>query len=455
MNKNIKSTPEQTNISAVWPKPAYAWYMTILLMFLYMFSFLDRTIIVLLIEPIKRDLHLTDTDVSLLYGFAFAVFYTLMGIPIARLADTKNRGKIIAAGVLFWSLMTAFCGLAKNFTMLFAARVGVGVGEATLSPAAYSLISDSFPEEKRAKAMSVYTMGLFMGAGLALLLGGQVIGWVEQIGTVTLPIIGEIYGWQLTFIAVGAPGIVFFLLALALREPPRQGVTAGNTQGVPLKEVMTWFAQRKRFYLSFYLAMAFLTLYSYSLSAWTPSFFIRTHDWTIMQVSQNYGLVYLLFGPAGIFAGGWIASRRAMRGDPVASARMAVISSAGLLIPAATMTMMDSAWSSLGIIAIIKFVSGLPLGVAMAAVHEITPNRLRAQAVAIYLFTVNIIGLGTGPTIVALITDYGFGDPLALRYSLAIVGVIACALALVLSVYAMGQLRLLKQELASASEKEL
>ncbi|MFK7731166.1 MAG: spinster family MFS transporter [Pseudomonadales bacterium] len=433
-----------------WPKPAYAWYMTILLMVLYMFSFLDRTIIVLLIEPIKRDLHLTDTDVSLLYGLAFAVFYTLMGIPIARLADTKNRTKIIAIGVLFWSLMTAFCGLAKNFTTLFIARMGVGVGEAALSPAAYSLISDSFPEKQRARAMSVYTMGLFLGAGLALMLGGQVIAWVEQIGNVTLPIVGEIHGWQLTFIAVGAPGLVFFLLALALREPPRQGISDASQQGIPLKEAMGWFMQRKSFYLSFYLAMAFLTLYSYSLSAWTPSFFIRVHDWSVLEVSQQYGLVYLIFGPAGIFAGGWIASARAHRGDEFSNARMAIVSSAGLLIPAATMTMMDSAWASLSIIAVIKFVSGLPLGVAMAAVHEVTPNRLRAQAVAIYLFLVNIVGLGTGPTIVALLTDYVFGDPEAVRYSLAIVGVVACSLALILSTYALRELKVLK---ASIVEK--
>ncbi len=446
MENNNKLEQEQTTTETTWPNPAYAWYMTILLMFLYMFSFLDRTIIVLLIEPIKRDLQLTDTHIGLLYGFAFAVFYTLMGIPIARLADTKNRGKIIAVGVLVWSLMTALCGLAKNFGMLFAARVGVGVGEAALSPAAYSLISDSFPEEKRARAMSVYTMGVFLGAGLALLLGGQIIGWVEQLGTVTLPLVGEIYSWQLTFIVVGAPGILFFVLVLALREPPRQGVIHGDATGVPLREAMGWFIQRKRFYLSFYLAMAFLTLYSYSLSAWLPSFFIRTHDWTIMQVSQNYGLVYLLFGPAGILAGGMIASYRARRGNAFASARMAVVSSAGLLIPAATMTMVDSAWSSLSIIAVIKFVSGLPLGVAMAAVHEVTPNRLRAQAVAIYLFIINILGLGTGPTIVALLTDYAFGDPAALRYSLAIVGVVACALALIFSTYALNQLKRLKPQ---------
>ena len=432
-----------------WPSPAYAWYMTLLLMVLYMFSFLDRTIIVLMIEPIKRDLHLNDTHISLLYGFAFAVFYTLLGIPIARLADSRNRRTIIAIGVLTWSAMTAACGLAKNFAHLFAARIGVGVGEAALSPAAYSLISDSFPQEKRARAMSVYTMGLYLGVGVALLLGGLIIDFVENAGTVSLPLLGELYSWQLTFIAVGAPGILFFVLVMALREPPRQGVVSGQAQGVPLGEAMGWFLQRKRFYLSFYLAMACLTLYSYSLTAWTPSFFIRTHGWDTLQVSQNYGLVMLIFGPAGILAGGAIASALTRRGDGLANTRMAIVAFIGLIVPAATMTLVDSAGVALGIVAVIKFISGLPLGVAMAAVHEITPNRLRAQSAAFYLFILNILGLGTGPTLVALLTDYAFGDPAALRYSIAIVGVCACVVGLLLSIYAARQFRMLKEETAA------
>ncbi len=430
-----------------WPKPAYAWYMTGLLMVLYMFSFLDRTIIVLLIEPIKRDLQLTDTQISLLYGFAFAIFYTIMGIPIARLADSKNRRSIIAVGVLVWSAMTAACGLAKNFGHLFIARVGVGVGEAALSPAAYSLISDSFPEHKRARAMSVYTMGLYLGVGAALLLGGLVIEFVENMGSVSLPLLGEVYSWQLTFFVVGAPGLLFFFLVLGLREPLRQGVAAGSSvQVLSLKDSMSWFLQRKRFYLSFYLAMAFLTLYAYSLTAWTPSFFIRTHDWTTLEVSRNYGIVMLMFGPTGILAGGWIASRKFRLGDELANARMATYAFLVLLIPAATMTLVDNEWLALAIVAIIKFVSGLPLGVAMAAVHEVTPNRLRAQSAAIYLFILNIVGLGTGPTIVALITDYAFGDPADLRYSMAIVGVCACCAGLVLSIYATKQFGILKRE---------
>lgn len=449
MSTNAEHQNDAPTDAVEWPKPAYAWYMTVLLMVLYMFSFLDRTIIVLLIEPIKRDLHLTDTHVSLLYGLAFAIFYTFMGIPIARLADSKSRRNLIAAGVFTWSAMTALCGLAKDFTQLFIARIGVGVGEAALSPAAYSLISDSFPEEKRARAMSVYTMGLYLGVGMALLLGGLIIDFVEKSGSIALPLVGELYAWQVTFLVVGAPGVLFCLLVMALREPPRQGVVAG-TKSIPFKEAMSYFWERKRFYLSFYLALAAITLYSYSFTAWTPSYFIRTHGWTTLEVSQYYGLVMLFFGPAGILVGGWVATARAKRGDDMASAKMAIVGCAGLLIPAATATLVDDAWVSLGLIAVIKFISGLPLGVAMAAIHNVTPNRLRAQAAAFYFFVLNILGLGTGPTIVALITDYGFGDPNALRYSLAIVGVGASAIGLVLAIYANKQLRTLKDSMKAA-----
>ncbi|MCB1674954.1 MAG: MFS transporter [Halioglobus sp.] len=420
--------------------------MTIVLMLLYMFSFLDRTIIVLLIEPIKHDLQLTDTQISLLYGFAFAIFYTLMGIPIARLADSRSRRNIIAAGVLVWSAMTALCGLARNFGMLFFARVGVGVGEAALSPAAYSLISDSFPEYQRPKAMSVYSMGLYMGVGVALLAGGLVIDFVEGAGVLSLPLVGELYSWQTTFLVAAAPGVLFVILVMALREPSRHGVGYGGSQGMPLREALGWFVQRKRFFLSFYLAMACLVFYTYSLNAWIPSFFIRTHGWSTLQVSQNYGVIVLLFGPVGIFAGGWLCSARAQGGDELANVRMLSVACIALLVPATTMTLVDSPWAALAIIAAIQFLSGLPLGVAMAGVHQVTPNHLRAQSAAIYFFVINLLGLGMGPTTVALLTDYVFGDPEALRYSMAIVGFVACALGFFLSLRATRMFRELKQD---------
>ncbi|WP_116366931.1 spinster family MFS transporter [Parahaliea mediterranea] len=441
--QGMRSDTIAANDDHVWPDPRYAWYVTGLLMLLYMFSFVDRTIIVLLIEPIKRDLQLSDTEISLLYGFAFAVFYTFLGMPIARLADAKSRRSIIAIGVLIWSLMTCLCGVAKSFSALFLARMGVGVGEAALSPAAYSMIADYFPREMRARAMSVYTLGVFLGGGVALILGGMVIEWIDTLGSVVLPLVGELYSWQLAFIVVGLPGVVFFLLMCTVREPVRQG--GGGDEVIPFREAMQWFALRWRFYASFCLTMACLVMYSYSLSAWAPSFFMRTFAWGTLEVSRYYGAVVLISGPTGILAGGWIASRRLSSGDDLANLRMAVWGSAALLLPAASMALLDNAWHCLALIALLNLIGGLPLGVAMAAIHEVTPNRLRAQAAAFYLFAINIVGLGLGPTLVAVLTDFLFEDPLALRYSLALVGVGACAAALILALYAIGQFGHLKR----------
>ena len=437
-----------------YPSPRRAWSMVSLLTILYIFSFLDRTIIVLLIEPIKADLGLSDTQISLLYGFAFALFYTFLGIPIARLADRRSRRTIIMVGVAIWSVMTAICGITRNFGQLFAARIGVGVGEAALSPAAYSLISDSFPPAERARAMSVYTMGLYLGVGFSLLLGGVVIEWIGATGSIELPIVGEIRAWQVTFIAVGLPGLLLAGLMMTVREPVRQelGLAQANTEvdQVSLRDSFEWFAKRWRFYIVFCGAMSCLVLYSYSLTAWTPSFFIRTHDWTSLEVSRYYGLVVLIFGPTGILFGGWWASRRARRGDIVANVRVAVVCFALLVVPAGAMTLLDDPNHTLVLMAVVKFVSGLPLGIAVAAMHEVTPNRLRAQAVGLYMFTINLIGLGFGPTAVALLTDYLFGDPQMLRYSMAIVGSISCFIGLLLTLYAQKHFRKQKTSYASS-----
>lgn len=440
-----KTQPQAVTGEAPWPNSTYSWYVVSLLMLLYMFSFVDRTIMVLLIEPIKRDLQLSDTHIGLLYGAAFAVFYTLCGIPIARLADRRNRRNIIVIGVTVWSLMTCLCGLSRNFVQLFLARVGVGVGEAALSPAAYSMISDYFPARQRAKAMSLYTMGLYLGAGMAVLAGGMVIGLVEAMPTVSLPIVGELYSWQVTFIVVGLPGLLLALMMFTVREPLRRGIDTSQDQ-VSLRAALKFFRQRWRLLGFFCVGMAFHTMYSYSLSAWLPSFFIRTHDWDIVRVSQYYGTVLVIFGPGGILAGGWFASYMAQRGDQLANARMLVICFAALLVPAAVMPLLENAYGALAFVAMLKFAAGLPLGVAVAALHEVTPNRLRAQVAAIYLFTINILGLGVGPVLIAVFTDFVFGDEAALRYSLAIVGPIMCVIGLALSWYALGQFRRVKSE---------
>lgn len=213
---------------------AYEWYVVVICMLAYIFSFVDRQILALMIEPIKQDLQLSDTQFSLLHGLAFSLFYAFMGIPIALLADRYSRPKIIAIGVAFWSLATAACGLSRNFAQMFLARIGVGVGEAALSPATYSMLSDMFPRDKLGRAVGIYSIGSFIGGGMAFLIGGYVINLLKSVDTVLVPGIGAMRPWQVTFFIVGLPGLlVALLILLTVRDPHRLGLrrnAAGQAQ---------------------------------------------------------------------------------------------------------------------------------------------------------------------------------------------------------------------------------
>ena len=204
--------PSNAALEAPYPKPVRAWYVLGLLTLVYIFSFLDRTILTLLVGPIRRDLHITDTQVSLLIGLSFAVFYTFLGVPIGRLADSRSRRGVIAAGISIWSLFCAGCGLAKRFGQMLVLRMGVGVGEASLSPAAYSLLTDYFVPERRAMAMSIYNTGIYIGTGAASILGGLVTGWAAARGAWTLPLVGDVRSWQVVFFVVGLPGLLLAIL---------------------------------------------------------------------------------------------------------------------------------------------------------------------------------------------------------------------------------------------------
>jgi MFS family permease len=206
---------------AAWPRPAYAWYVVAVLSVANLFSFLDRTVLNLLVTPVKRALSLSDTEIGLVQGAAFGIFYTLMILPFGWLADRTARNRIVSLGIAVWSVITAACGLAGSFLQLFAARVGVGIGEATLSAAVGSLVSDHFPAERRTLPLSVYTMVGSMGAGVALLLGGVVAELITGVDHVDLPLLGTLQPWQVVFIAVGAPGVAWSLLSLTIREPVR------------------------------------------------------------------------------------------------------------------------------------------------------------------------------------------------------------------------------------------
>lgn len=412
-----------------YPSAARARFTVCLLMLALVLSFIDRQIISLLVGPIRQDLDISDTQISLLMGVAFALFYTLAGIPLGRLADTRSRRGLIGIGVLLWSLMTAFCGLAQNFWHLLLARIGVGVGEASLAPAAYSLIADSFVPEKRASAIGLFQMGVYLGSGMAFILGGSIISFANHAGHISLPLVGQVAPWQFIFIILGLFGIGFSLLLLALKEPARQGKGAGVQ--MPLLEVERYLKKIRRAIGLHNLGFACLAFASYGSQAWMPSFFMRHHDLSPAQMGIQYGVIVLIFGSLGVILGGRLADYMSRKGKTDAYLRLALYA-ALLGLPTNVMYLLNDLTAVWALFCVSVFLGAIPFGLAPAAIQEIVPNSMRGQTSAIYLFSVNIIGLGLGPTGVALLTDYVFGYDLALRYSLvwAITGMTLVAIVL-------------------------
>ena len=418
-----------------YPAPGYAWYVVVVLTLAYMFSFLDRQILALLVEPIRADLGISDTQMSLLQGLAFGIFYTLLGIPIGRLADRRSRRGIIAIGITVWCLMTAACGLAKNFTQLFLARVGIGVGEATLNPSAYSLISDYFPRERRARPMSFYNMGVSLGAGVAMVLGGQVISWVYSQPQATLPVVGTLFHWQMVFILVGLPGLLIALLMVTVREPARKDkVSLGKDKVaddvIPVREAASFLWERKKTYGTLFLGMSVVTIIGYGYFSWIPTMFIRTWEWPISKIAFVYGMVILIFGPIGVNVGGWLADRWYNKGRKAAHMRVTLIG-ALILVPASTAVPLMPTPELAALMLIPATIGGaVPTATAGAALMMIVPNQLRAQTTAIYYFVINVLGLTIGPFAIAVFTDQVFRDESMLRYSIAIVSFSAGIIAL-------------------------
>jgi MFS family permease len=408
-----------------WPSRRAAWTAAGLLALGNFFAFVDRQVISLLIEPIKADFDLSDTQAALLLGLAFGLFYTLLSIPIGRLVDGWSRKTVAAIGMTVWSFAAIACGAAQSFVQLFVARMGVGAGEASLNPAAYSMLADYFPKEKLSTAIGVYTMAAFIGAAASLIGGGFLLQALGAHGPILLPVLGEVAPWQLTFIILAAPGLIVALLVLLIREPPRRGVGAQDKPAT-FREALAHMGQGPRQAAFVFLIGAFTvhTLGSYAGSGWTAPFFIRTFGWEPAQVGLLYGLSFLIFGAGGAFAGGWYGDRLRQKGMMDAQVRAAMI---GILLswPMGTLsTLVNDAYLALALTAGAMFFSTFVYPLAASAIQVITPNRMRGQASAVYLTAVNLVGLGLGPLLVGMMNDFGFTSPEGVRYSLAVINAI-------------------------------
>ena len=405
-------------------------------------GFVDRQVLSLLVVPIKRDLGISDTQMSYLIGLSFSVFYTLLGFPIARWADRADRRTIMAGGIALWSVMTMLCGVARSYGRLLVTRIGVGVGEATLSAPSVSLLSDYFPRERLGSAMSVYSLGIFLGSGLAYFIGGWAVGLASSSGAWTWPVVGTIRPWQSVFFIVGAPGLLVALLMLTVRDPRRSATR--SLRGDPRTSSRTLFdyvrANRHTFAAHGFGFALFATV-NFGIAAWLATFLVRTYGWTPARAGMVQGVLTMTVGVAGVLVGGRVTDAMARRGRTDGPLRVGIIGAGGMLVAATAYPLMPNATLCVWWLAVVNFFAAFPWGAAAAAAAEMVPAPLRSQGAALYFFVLNLVSTALGPTAVAVLTDYVFKNEAAVRYSLAIVNVVGMGGALTLFAFGLTAFR--------------
>jgi MFS family permease len=416
-----------------WPPRRDAYYSLFVMTIVVMFTVLDRGILSLLIEPIKQDFGISDTQAALLIGAAFSLPYGIVGVAVARLADRSNRRNLVAASIAFWSAATVACGLVQNYVGLLLARVGLGAGESGYGPASWSIATDNWPREKVAFATATMGIGAQLGGGLALFLGGAVLHYVAGIPPIEVPIVGTIRPWQWAFIIVGAPGLIWALVVLTTKEPPRRGLgPAQQSQNVPVRDVVRWLRDDWRTYLAVIGGMCMKALMLVGPSTWTPTFLHRQFGWELSKVGLISGTIMLIVSPIGLLAGAKLSEHWTKQGRSDANLRIVFY---GLLISIPLMVfapLMPSPWLVLGMNALSGFVGVLGFGPGIAAFQVITPNRMRAQVGSLTQFMNNVVAFALSPLIVALFTDFIFQDPSALRYSMVLNAAMMGVLSLVI-----------------------
>ena len=404
-----------------YPPLSVASYALVLLFIAYVLSFIDRQILSLLVGPIREQFGITDFEYSLLQGAAFALLYTFAGLPLGRLADRMSRKWVIAGSVAFWSLATMACGVAKNFSQLFAARMAVGAGEAGLAPPAYSIITDSFKPEHFGFAMAFYKSAVKVGGALALILGGILIDFYTDIGAFELPLIGTVQPWQATLMTVGFPGLLLALLIATMIEPTRKDVVqtdSGDLQ-LPIKTVARFLWQRKRTYLALFMGSSMLAMAGYGSAAWYPEFFVRTYGVSKTEAGSSFGLIILVGGSLGVMLGPAISNWLARRGHTDSYVRAIMYASIVAVFPAVAAPLMPTMNLTLILLFPATLFGGAYLGVMAASFQPITPNQMRGQTTAMYIFVTNIFGMAVGTSILAAFTDFLYQDDGKLHYSIA------------------------------------
>ena len=421
---------ELSSVSASAPTDPYpssrqGWAWVAVLVVAYICSYLDRQILSLLVDPIRSDLKISDVQFSLLQGFAFAIMYSTFGLLAGSFVDNYSRRIIIVVGVGFWSLMTALCGFSRDFWQLFGARVGVGIGESTLSPAAYSILSDCFEPSRLARAMSVYMCATAIGAGLSLMVGGSLVALIDSLQPFYFPVLGQMKTWQLVFLLLAIPGLPIAALIWSRSEPKRIGRIVAKAP--PWKTVLSLLAAERGFMFPFLAGMVCVSTVGVAVLSWSPAFLMRVYGQSLTDVGLQLGLITMVGMSAGLMGGAFSAEllrRKAhVRGAElkVAASGLALCAVAGIGL----LTASDLATSRFMLLFLVMF-SLVPVGVGGATLQSLIPNETRGRMASIYLLLMNGFGAILGPVVPALFTDYLFGDDLRVGTAIAL-SVLICA----------------------------
>lgn len=426
-NEPISSVPKP---ESSWPRPRDAWTMVIILAVTNAFSFADRLLVTLLAQPIKETYLLTDTQLGLLQGTAFGLFYAAMGLPIAWLADRSCRRNVIAAGLALWSGMTMLAGLVQSFGMFFATRVGVAAGEATLSPAAFSMISDSFPANRLSLPIGAFTAGVPIGTACAFIGGGALYQYFLGGGGAPLAAIGAVEPWQQVFVTLGALGLIFLPVYLFVSEPKRRELPGSSSADGRLSEVWPLFRTERATLVPIILGYSFATFAAAGIASWMPAMLMRSYSMSVAQVGAILGTIFLFSGVFGSLAGGALADFIERRGVIAGKALVATFAVGIQIVPNILGPLSGSLTITLVCYSISIILGQVAAAPSAAAIQTLTPNRMRAKVNACYFFTFNVIGIGIGPLAVALLSDHLFPSVTGLQTAMALVAAIGGPIAL-------------------------
>jgi MFS family permease len=413
---------------APWPALRQAYYVAWVLALVQMCAQLNNGVMSLLVEPVKRDLQLTDLQMSYLLGFSVVLFYVLIGIPAARLVDRHNRKWLLTLSITVWSAATAACGMAQTFWQFFAARVGIGTGESINGPLAYSLLADYFPPDKLPRAIAIYNVGFQGGTALSLLLGAFMIHILAGLPTIQVPLLGTVRDWQVVFILAGFVGLPIALLVAGIAEPARRG-TAGFAMkketrpgGASLRDVLGYLLENRRVYGPIFLGLCLTSMHMFGLAAWSAAFYGRTYGWSPATVGLYAGLLNLGLALPALGGAVWFNDLLRKRGHADANMRvlaMGFTSAAPFMILG---PLMPSPWLALAMSGLGSALMLLAAPSLNAAIQIITPNEMRGQMTALYMFVMYAIGGGLGPTYFAFLTEHVWGDEKLLNYTIATSG---------------------------------